>query len=42
MLYSGDKQMVTRSSARDIKKMSFGVLHLLQIGVIADRLNAFL
>ncbi len=34
-----DKQMIPRSRARDVQQVTLGVVHLLQIGVVAHRAN---
>ena len=36
------QQMIPRPRAGDVEKMALGVIHFLQIGVVADRFDALL
>jgi hypothetical protein len=36
------QQMIPRPRAGDVEQMTLGVVHFLQIGVVADRFDAFL
>ena len=37
-----DQQMIARAGAGDVEQVALGVVDLLQIGVVADRLDALL
>jgi hypothetical protein len=39
---AGHEQMISRPSAGDVEQVTFGVIDLLQIGVVAHRLDALL
>jgi hypothetical protein len=39
---AGHEQMITGAGAGDIEQVTLGVIHLPQIGVVTDRLNALL
>ena len=36
------QQMISRPRAGNVEQMAFGVIHLLQVGVVANRFDAFL
>src|ERR1019366_7004905 len=41
-LDDGNQQMIPRAGAGDVEQVAFGVVHFLQVGIVAYRLDALL